>query len=271
MSENTDLPVAMSIAGSDSGAGAGIQADLLTFAAHGVFGTTAITCLTAQNPDGVMAVQAAKPEFVSAQMLQIDSYFRPRALKTGMLYDKGIINAVCDFLESRREIPAVVDPVMVATSGAALLCDEAMSSIRGLLLPLATLITPNLDEAAVILGHRPQNVPDMREAARMLNAITGTAILLKGGHLDSHTQVTDILYTNDGKMREYSDKRVLNVNTHGSGCTLSAAIAACLAKGQPLEMAVENARAYLLAGMRSSIRVGRDCFIAHLVPSQTSD
>ncbi len=258
------MPVAMSVAGSDSGAGAGIQADLLTFAAHGVYGTTAITCLTAQNPDGVSAVQAATPEFVAAQLSQLAGYFDIRAMKTGMLFDSGIVRAVCAFMETRRDIPAVVDPVMVATSGAALLCEEAMAAVRGELLPLATLITPNLDEAAVILGQRPQSVDEMRDAARMLHVMCSTAVLLKGGHLDSGDSVTDILYTADGTMLEFSDERIRGVNTHGSGCTLSAAICAGLAKGMELPEAVFRARHYLMDGMRKGLNLGRDTFIAHL-------
>lgn len=264
-----DLPVAMTVAGSDSGAGAGIQADLLTFAALGVFGTTAITCLTAQNPDGVCAVQAATSEFVRAQMEQIATYFHPAAMKTGMLYDAEIIGAVCAFLEVHREIPVVVDPVMISTSGASLLRDDAVTVMCGRLMPLATIITPNLDEAAAILGHRVRSVADMRNDARMLHAVTGANVLLKGGHLDLPGRVTDVLYTREGLTLEFSDERVENVNTHGSGCTLSAALAAQLALGRSVEDAVVNARKYLLDGMRSGVRVSGSRFISH-VPKRAS-
>ena len=254
----------MTIAGSDSGAGAGIQADLLTFAALGVFGTTAITCLTAQNPQGVSAVQAATPEFVEAELNQLASYFKIRALKTGMLYDTGIIRVVCSFIKAHREIISVVDPVMVATSGARLLRDDAIAAVRDELLPLATLITPNLDEAAVLLGKRPASVDEMREAAKALGAMTHTNVLLKGGHLETPESVTDILFTTDGLLMAFSDDRVPDVNTHGSGCTLSAAITACLAKGERLEEAVALGRKYLLKGMQEPIGVNGTQFIAHI-------
>ena len=140
-----ELPVALTIAGSDSGAGAGIQADLLTFAAHGVFGTTAITCLTAQNPDGVSAIEALPAPFVLEQILQVHRFFRIRALKTGMLHSAAIVTAVADFLRAKPGIPAVIDPVMVATSGAGLLRPDALAAVRENLLPRAALVTPNLD------------------------------------------------------------------------------------------------------------------------------
>jgi len=264
MSNDLELPVALTIAGSDSGAGAGIQADLLTFAALGVYGTTAITCLTAQNPDCVVAVQAATPEFVSAQLMQVGGYFDLRAIKTGMLYDDEIIAVVSEFLRLRPDIPLVVDPVMVATSGATLLCEEALASVRAELLPLATLITPNLDEVAVILGRRPENVDEMRAAARMLSVMTGASVLLKGGHMDTPDTVMDVLHGSDGMVLEFTDERVQGINTHGSGCTLSAAIAAGLAKGQDLEEAVINARNYLLEGMCKPLTLSNGRFIAHL-------
>jgi len=264
MIDDLELPVAMSVAGSDSGAGAGIQADLLTFAALGVYGTTAITCLTAQSPDGVAGVQAATPEFVAAQLSQLALYFNIRAMKTGMLYNEGITRVVCDFMRAHRDIQAVVDPVMVATSGAVLLHDDALVSIRGDLMPLAALVTPNLDEVAVILGNRPECVEDMIDAARMINAMTGTAVLLKGGHLDTPDTVTDVLFTIDGNVLELTDDRLPGLNTHGSGCTLSAAIAASLAKGYRIEESVILARRYLHEGMRKAIRIGTERFIAHL-------
>lgn len=178
-----ELPVALTIAGSDSGAGAGIQADLLTFAAHGVFGTTAIACLTAQNPDGVTAIEVLPPSFVLEQILQVQRCFRIRALKTGMLRTAAVVAAVSDFLRSAQGIPAVVDPVMVATSGAALLEPEALAAVRGLLLPRAALVTPNLDEVAVLLGGRPATPAAMVAAARELAESYGVAFLVKGGHL----------------------------------------------------------------------------------------
>lgn len=258
-----ELPVATTIAGSDSGAGAGIQADLLTFAALGVFGTTAITSLTAQNPRGVIAVQAVAPDFLEAQLGQLAGYFRIRTLKTGMLYDAELISIVCKFLIAHREIQVVVDPVMVATSGAMLLKDDAVAVMRDKLLPLALLVTPNLDEAGVLLGKKPESVDEMRAAAKKLGEMTRTNVLLKGGHLVEEN-VTDILYTRDGLTMELSDPRVPEVNTHGSGCTLSAAITAHLALGERVEEAVAAGRRYLLEGMKNPIAVSGEKFIAHM-------
>jgi hydroxymethylpyrimidine/phosphomethylpyrimidine kinase len=265
-----DLPVAMTIAGSDSGAGAGIQADLLSFAAIGVFGTTAITSLTAQNPRGVSAVLAATPEFVAAELSQLSDYFDIRALKTGMLYDTGIIRIVCDFMRRHREIRSVVDPVMVATSGAMLLKEDAVDAVRKELFPLASLVTPNLDEAAVLLKHKITSIDEMRAAAREIALWTKNAVLIKGGHLPDSEKVTDILYTKDGLTLEFSDPRVPDINTHGSGCTLSAAIAAYMAKGESVEEAVAAGRRYLLNGMANPLSVSKTKFIAHILQPESS-
>ena len=257
-----ELPVALTIAGSDSGAGAGIQADLLTFAAHGVFGTTAITCLTAQNPDGVSAIETLPASFVLEQILQVHRCFRLRALKTGMLHSAAIVTAVADFLRAEPGIPAVIDPVMVATSGAGLLEPEALAAVRGSLLPCAMLVTPNLDEVAVLFGERPTTVAGMIAAGRWLAQSHGVAFLIKGGHL-SGDELTDVLVKPGGEARPYTSRRIHGVNTHGSGCTLSAAIAANLARGSGLDDAVEAARAYLLRGMEHSLQVGHRRFINH--------
>jgi hydroxymethylpyrimidine/phosphomethylpyrimidine kinase len=255
-------PVALTIAGSDSGAGAGIQADLLTFAAHGVFGTTAITCLTAQNPDGITAIEALPTSFVVEQIRQVHRYFKVRALKTGMLYSAGIIGAVADFLQARREIPAVIDPVMVATSGAVLLKPQALAAIRKRLLPLAALVTPNLDEVGVLLGEKPSSPAAMASAGRQLAQTYGVPFFVKGGHLPGE-DLTDVLARPDGQVRAYTAQRVTGVDTHGSGCTLSAAIAANLAKGLGLDDAVEAAGAYLRRGMERSLVIGGRRFINH--------
>ena len=230
MDSREDLPVALSIAGSDSGGGAGIQADLLTFAANGVFGTTAITCLTAQNPDGVTAVQSMPAEFVSEQIHQVHRFFALGAIKTGMLFNTEIIEAVAAFVQTHPEIPLVVDPVMVATSGARLLEESAIEALQARLLPQASLITPNLDEAAVLLGRRPSTVPEMEAAAAELAAKVGVPVLLKGGHLEQERELVDILATADGNCSAFTALRIDKVNTHGSGCTLSSAIAANLAR-----------------------------------------
>ncbi len=257
------LPVALTIAGSDSGAGAGIQADLLTFAALGVFGTTAITCLTAQNPDGVTGIEVLPAEFVADQIGQVHRYFRIRALKTGMLYAAGIIEAVADFLRANRRIPAVVDPVMVATTGALLLRPEARAAMRDRLLPYATLVTPNLDEVAALLGQRPATVNEMTAAGRQLARANGVSFLIKGGHL-SGRKLTDVLVSPAGTVRCFTSPRVAGISTHGSGCTLAAAIAANLAKGMGLTRAVEAARMYLGRGLRQGLVIGGRRFINHL-------
>jgi hydroxymethylpyrimidine/phosphomethylpyrimidine kinase len=259
---SAELPVALTIAGSDSGAGAGIQADLLTFAAHGVFGTTAITCLTAQNPDGVTAIETLPAAFVLEQILQVHRCFKLRALKTGMLHSAAIVTAVADFLRAEPLIPAVIDPVMVATSGAVLLEPEALAAVREQLLPRAVLVTPNLDEVAVLLGERPATVAAMIEAGRQLADTFGTAFLVKGGHL-SGDELTDVLVQSGGDVKTFISRRVQDVNTHGSGCTLSAAIAANLARGFALDDAVDAARAYLLRGLEDGLLIGHRRFINH--------
>lgn len=260
-SQSRNCRVALSIAGSDSGAGAGIQADLLTFAAHGVFGTTAITCLTAQNPGGVAGVHAAPPGFVRQQVDSVCSYFAVRAVKTGMLFNAAIISAVCDALAPRR-IPLVVDPVMVATSGAVLLREDAIHVMVSRLFPLAALITPNLDEAGVLLGRKPEGRGELVEAAATLAQRYGTPVLLKGGHLRGR-RLFDVLAAPDSQARIYEADRIQGVDTHGSGCTLSAAIAARLALGWDLPGAVVRGRRYLHAGMVRPLRVGGRRFIAH--------
>jgi len=259
-----ELPVALSIAGSDSGGGAGVQADLLTFAANGVFGTTAITCLTAQNPDGVSGVVALEPEFVAEQARQVFRFFAVRAVKTGMLFNAPIIGAVAGLLREHREIPVVVDPVMVATSGAALLQTEAVAAVSAQLLPLAALVTPNLDEAAVLLGRRPGDEAEMRAGALELAKRFGVPFLLKGGHLHGN-ELVDVLATPDGGLSRWAGLRIEGVDTHGSGCTLSSAIAAQLALGRALSDAVAAGRDYLRRGLERGAAVAGRTFIAHLV------
>jgi len=261
-SHSQSIPVVLSIAGSDSGAGAGVQADLLTFSAHGVHGTTAVTCLTAQNPDGVAAVHAATPTFVRQQLNSILAYFRVKAAKTGMLFDASIVAEVARLLERHPEIALVVDPVMVATSGAVLLKEDAIKAMVGRLFPLARLITPNLDEGAVLLGRKPEDRTELTEAALTLAGRFGTAVLLKGGHLRGPL-LTDALALPDGTVRLFEGRRIAGVDTHGSGCTLSAAITARLALGDDVATAVAKARRYLRAGMMRPLQIARKRFIAH--------
>ena len=263
MDSRPDLPVALTIAGSDSGGGAGIQADLLTFASNGVFGTSAITCLTAQNPDGVTAIEAMPADFVLEQIYQVHRYFSLGAIKTGMLYNAEIIRAVASFLEKNPGIPVVVDPVMVATSGAVLLEKDAIKALETQLFPRASLITPNLDEAAVILGYRPRTIDEMEEAANNLATNIGVPILLKGGHLDEAHELVDVLATPDGNSSAFTALRIENINTHGSGCTLSSAIAANLARQWELTKAVGEALTYLRRGLRQPLYLNGTAFIRH--------
>lgn len=255
-------PVALTVAGSDSGGGAGIQADLKTFAARKVFGASAITCLTAQNPDSVTSVFPVEPEFLGEQLLQVGRFFSLGAVKTGMLFSTELIEVVAAFFADRPGLPVVVDPVMVATSGAVLLQPDAVRSVRERLLPLAALITPNLDEAKVLLGTAPTNPDEMKEAAEALVRLFGRPVLLKGGHLPGDS-LFDVLAEPGRELRCYEAKRIDDVDTHGSGCTLSAAIAAELAKGSSLPEAVEAARGYLRRTLHRAIRLGGRGFIHH--------
>jgi len=263
MQDHAERPVALTIAGSDSGGGAGIQADLHTFHANGVFGTSAITCLTAQNPDGVSAIEAMSADFVREQIEQVNRYFRIGAIKTGMLFNAEIITAVAGFLEDNPEIPVVVDPVMVATSGAVLLHESAINALQLRLLPRAALITPNLDEADVLLPGQARTVAEMEEKASRLATTIGVPVLLKGGHMEDTVEVTDILAREDGTCSAFKGIRIDNINTHGSGCTLSSAIAANLAKGWDLTNAIGEALTYLRNGLRQPLHLNGIPFIQH--------
>lgn len=261
---SASLPVALAIAGSDSGGGAGIQADLLTMAANGVYATSAITCLTAQNPDGVTGLFPVAPDFVVEQSRQVARFFALAAIKTGMLLNAPIIAAVASFVRENCATPFVLDPVMVATSGARLLEESAVAALQAELFPLASLITPNLDEAAILLGARPSTEPEaMREDARRLADKLGRPLLLKGGHADT-PELQDVLAIPGGETRIFRAKRQVQTNTHGSGCTLASAIAAHLAQGKSLIQAVADAHAYLQQGMQAPVRVCGQRYIAHL-------
>ena len=258
-------PVVLTVAGSDSGGGAGIQADLKVFAALGVHGTTAITCLTAQTPAGVTGVHAVPRAFMERQLETLMRELPPAAVKTGMLFNAGIIRAVAENFARHREVPLVVDPVMIATSGARLLRPDALRALQDRLLPLAALVTPNLDEAAALLGRPLRSVDDLRWAARGMHGRWGVPVLVKGGHLRDTPQATDIFW--DGQ-----EERVLRapfvkgVSTHGTGCTYSAAIAAFLALGHPLPEAVEQAKRRITQAIRRSTRLGPDGRYEALLP-----
>lgn len=245
------LRIALTIAGSDSGGGAGIQADLKTFAALGVYGTSAITCITAQNPRGVTGIQAIRVDMVRKQIAAVFAELKPDAVKTGMLYSAEIIRTVAEFFERGKRPPLVVDPVMVATSGAVLLKPSAIRILKNRLLPLATLITPNLDEAALLLGRQLTTRHDLHLAARELHEQYGCAVLVKGGHLRTVREAVDVFF--DGKAcQEFVAPRVRGVSTHGTGCTYSAAITAQLACGEKLFRAVTLAKPFITRAIAQS-------------------
>lgn len=261
----TETPVALTIATSDSGGGAGVQADLKTFASLGAFGTSVFCALTAQNPREVRGIAALEPAFIRQQFEAVFGYFAVRAAKTGMLFSAGIIETVAEALAQHPAIPVVVDPVMVATSGAILLQPDAIDVFARKLLPRAQLITPNLDEAAVLLGTaRPTTVAGMSDAARALADRFGTTILLKGGHLEGSANVPDLLCApGEAHPFVFEHPRIEGVNTHGSGCTLSAAITAGLACGHPLGVAVERALGYIESALRTPLPLNGEQFLRH--------
>lgn len=242
------IPVALTIAGSDSGGGAGIQADLKTFSALGVFGTSALTALTAQNTLGVSAVHAPPPDFVAAQIAAVLADFKVGAAKTGMLYSTEIILAVAEALEAAPDLPLVIDPVMIATSGDPLIRPEAVAAMVEKLFPRATLVTPNLAEAAALTGARiAADLDAMERQGEAIRAMGARAVLMKGGHSEA-PEATDLLVSEEGT-RLFSAPRVETRHTHGTGCTLSAAIAAGLSKVQGLEQAIAEAKSYLTAAL----------------------
>jgi hydroxymethylpyrimidine/phosphomethylpyrimidine kinase len=232
------MKIALTIAGSDSGGGAGIQADLKTFHQFGVFGTSVIVALTAQNTLGVRAVEAVPEAMVRAQLIALAQDLPPAALKTGMLAEAGLVRQVARAIRENDWAPLVVDPVMVATSGARLLSTEAEDVLREDLLPLAALVTPNLEEAAILTGRMVHDLPTMERAGTALVRFGAGAALVKGGHL-AGDQITDVLVTPDG-VRHFSRPRIDTKSLHGTGCTLSAAITAGFALGWPLEAAVAH-------------------------------
>lgn len=241
---SSKTPIAMTIAGSDSGGGAGIQADLKTFSALGVYGCSAISSLTAQNTQGVQAVLTITPSFVDAQIASVLCDIQVGAIKTGMLATAEIIQTVVNALASYKSIPLVVDPVMVATSGDRLLAEDAIEILIEQLMPRAILITPNLHEAAAILGVPMANtIDDMREQARAILSLGAQAVLIKGGH-GGGREATDLLLTQEQEFL-FSAARVNTKNTHGTGCTLASAVTAGLAKNMPLHDAVAMAKEYL--------------------------
>ena len=248
------MKVALTIAGSDSGGGAGLQADLRTFAAHGLHGASAVTAVTAQNSVAVVDFVALDPRMVVAQIEAVASDMAIAATKTGMLATPAIVAAVAEAVARLRLPHLVVDPVMVAKSGDRLLEPAAEVAYRDLLLPLAEVLTPNLPEAEALLCRPVRTLADMREAARALRALGPRAVVVKGGHLEG--DAVDVFWDGE-RLEELGAPRIDTRNTHGTGCTYSAAIAARLALGEPLLEAVRGAKAYLTEAIRRSYSVGR--------------
>lgn len=265
-------PVALTVAGSDSSGGAGIQADLKTFSAFAVYGASVITALTAQNTEGVRAVLHVEPAFVAEQLDAVLDDLCVAAAKTGMLGRAGVVEAIAERLRARPVPHLVVDPVMVATSGDLLLDSEAVAAMRMRLVPLATLITPNLREAEVLLGAPVTSRAHMRDAARALVDLGAGAALVKGGHgRDSDDaglaeQAIDVLF--DGRrIREFAMPRIETRHTHGTGCTLSAAVTAALALGRDLESAVAAAKRYVTRAIQTAPGLGRGAGpLNHMAP-----
>ena len=250
----------LTIAGSDSGGNAGVQADLRTFHAYSLHGCTVFTALTAQNPNGVYAIEQIPADFVAAQLDAVLGTYKIAALKTGMLGSAEVVYAVAEKIKGYGAIAKVVDPVMIATSGAPLAGDETRQAMEKVLLPLATLITPNIPEAEVLAGIQIRTLDDMRRAAKYLHGKFGAAVLIKGGHqVRNASEAEDILF--DGV--EYSSFVLpwieKPVSTHGTGCTLSAAIASELALGRSLKEAVKGAKEYVHKAISNSYLVGVDC------------
>jgi hydroxymethylpyrimidine/phosphomethylpyrimidine kinase len=247
-------PVALTIAGSDSGGGAGIQADIKTFHHFQVFGTSAITAITAQNTRGVARWTAVPVEMIEEQIDAVAGDLRPAASKTGMLADAAIVHAVAAAVRRHALAPLVVDPVMVSASGDTLLESDAVAAMRELLIPLATLVTPNLDESEILVGETVRDLEAMERAGRMLVARGATAALIKGGHLVGDAAI-DVLVHGE-RVRTFTHPRIATQHTHGTGCTLSAAITALLARGTELDAAVEQSIEWVHRAIRTAPKLG---------------
>ena len=248
------MNTALTIAGSDSSGGAGIQADLKTMTANGVYGMSAITALTAQNTTGVTGIMDVTPEFLEKQIDAVFSDIFPDAVKTGMVSSSELIHVIADKLKKYNASNIVVDPVMVATSGAKLISDDAIETLKECLLPLATVITPNIPEAEVLSGMTIESEEDMEKAAKMIFEKYGCAVLCKGGH--QVNDANDLLYSSKGPVW-FKGKRIDNPNTHGTGCTLSSAIASNLAKGESLENSVKAAKDYISGALEAMLNLGK--------------
>ena len=249
------MNTALTIAGSDSSGGAGIQADLKTMLANHVYGMSAITALTAQNTTGVTDIMEVTPEFLAEQLDSIFTDIKPDAVKTGMVSSSQLIDIIADKLREHKAVNIVVDPVMVATSGAKLICDDAMETLKKKLLTLATVITPNIPEGEVLAGMKITSKEDMVTAAEKISNTYGCSVLLKGGH--SLNDANDLLVEQGKEPVWFMGRRIANTNTHGTGCTLSSAIASNLAKGKSLEEAVKAAKKYISGALAAGLDLGK--------------
>ncbi len=247
------MRTALTIAGSDSSGGAGIQADIKTMMANGVFAMSAITAMTAQNTTGVTSIMNATPEFLEDELNEVFSDIFPDAVKIGMVSESPLIHSIAQKLRHYKPQFVVVDPVMVATSGAKLISDSAIETLKEELLPLATILTPNIPETEVLSGRKVETKEDMIAAAKYISEQYGCAVLVKGGH--QLNDANDLLYR-EGSFRWFNGKRINNPNTHGTGCTLSSAIASNLAKGFSLDTSVERAKDYISGALAANLDLG---------------
>ena len=247
------MRTALTIAGSDSSGGAGIQADIKTMITNGVYAMSAITALTAQNTTGVTGIMEVTPEFLGEQMDNIFTDIRPDAVKIGMASSVALIEKIAEKLKEHQAENIVVDPVMVATSGAKLISEDAIDALKTYLLPMATVLTPNIPEAEILSGMKIEREEEMIEAAKLISENYHCAVLCKGGH--QLNDANDLLYS-EGSFRWFYGKRIDNPNTHGTGCTLSSAIASNLAKGYDLETSVERAKEYISGALAAMLNLG---------------
>lgn len=249
------MKTALTIAGSDSSGGAGIQADIKTMMANGVYAMSAITALTAQNTTGVTSIMEATPQFLAEELDCIFTDIYPDAIKTGMVASTELIEVIADKLTAYEAKNIVVDPVMVATSGARLISEDAISTLKSKLLPLAKVITPNIPEAEVLSEMQIKSEADMEKAAEIICDRLGCSVLLKGGH--QLNDANDLLWQKDEQATWFMGKRIDNPNTHGTGCTLSSAIASNLAKGYDLKTSVKYAKNYISGALAAGLNLGK--------------
>lgn len=252
--DKTTMKTALSIAGSDCSGGAGIQADIKTMTMNGVYAMSAITALTAQNTTGVTGIYQVTPEFLKQQIDMVFTDIRPDAVKIGMVSNGALIDVIAERMEFYRAVNVVVDPVMVSTSGSRLLEAEAVCTMKDKLLPMALLVTPNILEAEILAGMEIRNEKDMETAAEIIYGNYGCAVLVKGGH--SISDANDLLFM-EGGQKWFPGRRIINPNTHGTGCTLSSAIASGLAKGWGLEKAVQRGKEYVSGALEAMLDLGK--------------